>query len=1709
MSTNNIIPPDSLDLTSIAFIDSQVEHADYLLQMLQVDKVFLLDNQSSGIEQITQVLTQYTDLDSVHIFSHGSQGELQLGNSRFSQTNLDDYQNQLERWQTAFSEAGDLLFYGCNLAVAGTTFVDQISQLTQADVAASNDLTGHASLGGDWDLEVVSGSIEATIALSQATQATYQGQLNIVFSDDFESNLGWNTNPNNNDTATTGQWEVANPEATALNGLAQQLGTTVSGSQALVTQAAAGSGLGSFDIDAGITSVRSPDIVLAENADYRLDLSYYLAHLDNANTDDFLRITLVGEQSSQVLLEERGDGSDRAAAWTSFNADISQFAGETIALLVEAQDGGTPSLVEAAIDDLVIRSIPEPAPPTNSNGDGLKAEYFNNQNFTDLQLTRTDTTVDFNWGDGAPDPTIGADTFSVRWTGQIEPRYSETYTFQTTTDDGVRLWVNNQLVIDQFVDQAPTNHTGTITLEAGQKYDIRLDYYENGGGAVAELYWSSSTQAFEIVPQSQLFSTTPDTQAPTATLTANTFNAEGSQSYDFTVTYTDPSGVDSSSLDNADILVTGPNGFSQTATLVSTDEPGDGSPRTATYRIISPNGGWDESDTGAYTVNLVANQVADTLGNSAAATFLGTFDVTVLPPGIVFSDDFESNRGWLTNPNNSDTATTGQWEVANPQATASGGGVVQQLGETVSGSQALVTQAAAGSGVGSFDIDAGITSVRSPDIVLAGNANYSLDLSYYFAHLGNANGDDFLRITLVGEQSSLVLLEERGDGSVRAAAWNSFNADISQFSGQTIALLVEAHDGGTPSLVEAAIDDLVIRANGPLPSTFALQNSETLFVNEAAGIATVTAIRTGAIQEQATVEYTLNELGENSATGDVDFTRPTFDGRPNTGQIVFAPGVAEVSFTIPIVNDSLSEGNETFAIGLQNPNGENTLGAPRTKLITIVDDDTPPTIALAQATLNVAESNGEATVTVQRSGNTDTAASVTYSVNDGTATFGQDYSGTTGGTLNFAVGQTAQTINISILEDILTEGNETFSIMLDSATNASLGEQLTTTVSILDNDLEMGDLTRTTAVTGLVEPTTLDWTPDGRYMLVAERGGVVKVVDNGVLQPTPLIDIADQVNGTRDRGLLGLAIHPEFSSNPYVYLLYTYDPPETAGRTGLGGPDGNGNRPSRLVRVTVNPDTMVADPNSLVILAGSNSTWEYTSSPTGNSTGDNSIAPSGIVNGTTITAPTSEIEAGTQDNDPDRPGIQNLNIRDYLATDSESHSIGDLEFGADGYLYLTNGDGTSYNFVDPRTVRVQDINNLSGKLLRIDPITGEGVATNPFYNGDGDSNQAKVFYSGLRNPFRFAFDPVTNLPVIGDVGWNSFEEVNTGPAGSNFGWPYIEGPNSTGGYSSLDAAIAFYNNGNRNNPGDTAAVLPLLPRSHGAPDNANAIMVGDFYNSNTLMFGDVNNGTLYAATLDDNRQVANVQVFDSGATFVVDMKMGPDGKLYGVNLVSGSILRWEPDTTPPLPPVPDLTASFNDFVDTSSLNLNGSAAATNGSLRLTPATNTQAGSAFINQALQVSDTTSFSTQFQFQISGGQGTNGADGFAFVLQNSGAGANAVGITGGDVGYGGIGNSLAIEFDTYQGPGDPTNNHISLLQNGNTSTALLNTNTDLDLNSGSILTSWIDYDGTTDTLSFYLSNSGVKPIAELFSYVLDLEDILGACSLCRLQCRYGWVN
>ncbi len=155
-----------------------------------------------------------------------------------------------------------------------------------------------------------------------------------------------------------------------------------------------------------------------------------------------------------------------------------------------------------------------PAAPAPGNGTGLRGDYYSGTALATLVTSRTDANVNFSWS-GSPATDVPADLFSVRWSGQVLPLYSQTYTFFTSSDDGVRVWVNGAEVINDWTNHASTEDSGTIALTAGKKYDIKVEYYESTGSAVAKLSWASTSQAKEVIPAHQLFPTATVIPAPT------------------------------------------------------------------------------------------------------------------------------------------------------------------------------------------------------------------------------------------------------------------------------------------------------------------------------------------------------------------------------------------------------------------------------------------------------------------------------------------------------------------------------------------------------------------------------------------------------------------------------------------------------------------------------------------------------------------------------------------------------------------------------------------------------------------------------------------------------------------------------------------------------------------------------------------------------------------------------------------------------------------------------------------------------------------------------------------------------------------------------------------------------------------------------------------------------------------------------------------
>jgi carboxypeptidase T len=173
----------------------------------------------------------------------------------------------------------------------------------------------------------------------------------------------------------------------------------------------------------------------------------------------------------------------------------------------------------------------------------------------------------------------------------------------------------------------------------------------------------------------------------------------------------------------------------------------------------------------------------------------------------VYFDNFEAANGW-TAPATGDTATTGQWVRGNPAGTNSGG--VKQLDATVSGSNDLVTGAAAGTAAGDFDVDGGVTTITSGPIALTGFGSYTLNFSQYLAHGSNSSSADYLRVGVQVGTTTTWVWTRTGAAANLNGAWGSGSASLNQFAGQTVRLVVQAADASTASLVEAGVDDVRI-----------------------------------------------------------------------------------------------------------------------------------------------------------------------------------------------------------------------------------------------------------------------------------------------------------------------------------------------------------------------------------------------------------------------------------------------------------------------------------------------------------------------------------------------------------------------------------------------------------------------------------------------------------------------------------------------------------------------------------------------------------------------------------------------------------------------------------------------------------------------------------------------------------------------------------
>mgnify|MGYP000850458102 FL=1 len=385
---------------------------------------------------------------------------------------------------------------------------------------------------------------------------------------------------------------------------------------------------------------------------------------------------------------------------------------------------------------------------------------------------------------------------------------------------------------------------------------------------------------------------------------------------------------------------------------------------------------------------------------------------------------------------------------------------------------------------------------------------------------------------------------------------------------------------------------------------------------------------------------------------------------------------------------------------------------------------------------------------------------------------------------------------------------------------------------------------------GMNLPTSFALAPDGR-IFVAEKAGRVRVIKDGQLLETPFVDLTGEVNDSADRGLMGIAVHPRWPASPYIYVAYVYDPPEASGRNPSGA------RVSRVLRLTANPENLdVEQPGSGVVLLGANSTFAAIGNPD-----EGDAEPFSCRDG---------------DGQP---------LRDCIPTEGTAHTIDMLQFGPEGALYVSTGDGIVNSKGNSRAL---DINSLAGKILRIDAMSGEGLSINPFFDGDPGSNRSKVFALGLRNPFRFTIDPRNGRVLVGDVGNEKWEEINIAGPGANFGWPCYEGPYEAATYANCDALRA--------DPGQVTQAVYVY--EHTTQPQRGAAIGGDLYLRTAFpalyrgayFYHDFNGGVINFLTFRSNGSAVNNE-FASNAPGIVQMTTARDGSMYLLSIILGGLYR--------------------------------------------------------------------------------------------------------------------------------------------------------------------------------------------------------------------------
>ncbi|MEH2084533.1 MAG: Calx-beta domain-containing protein [Nostoc sp.] len=997
---------------NIFFIDPKViDYQNLLASIVLGSEVVILDANRDGLAQITEFIAkrESNSVQSIHIVSHGSVGSLQLGSINFNLSNLDSYKNQLQKWASALTDQADILLYGCDVASGeGTKFVQQISRITGADVAASNDKTGSAALGGDWDLEVKTGKIEASLAFKPEVIQAYQSILPASFSGIYSQNF--------NTLAASG------------TSIAWTNDSTISGWYSTRTNYNAGSGTNNAGAlySFGTTTDRALGSVASANT----GTIYYGLRLQNNTGSSItkLQVSYTGEQwrnggniSQQQLKFSYQTGSTLTSlttgTWTPVtsldftgpiaNATTGAVNGNQIANRVvitpvtitlatpiangeeiilrweDIDDGGNDHGL--AIDDVSVKVDGTTYIVTNTNDSGagsLRQAIINANNDPGIETILFDTTGIF--GDATPDTiTLTSGELNV----------TEGVIIQGTRANKLTISGNNTSRV--FYATASLSIDG-LKITGGNAGN------SNGGGiySTSSVTVSNSTISGNTTNSygGGIYSTS-SVIVSDSSISGNTANSNGGGIYSSSATVSDSS-------ISGNIANLGGGIYSSNATVSNS---------TLSGNTANSNGGGIFSSTSVTISN-------STISSNTAKTHGG---------GIYSSNATVSNSTIFSNIADSDNNGQGD-----------GGGIYKSSG-TASISNSIIAG----------NIDPGNQGADVFGNNFNGNA-YNLIGKI----AGKSSGTLGTSTDIINPNPGLKPLGDYGGSTqTHALYFNSpaRNAGDPVYSGG----LTTDQRGTDFNRIESGRIDI-----GAFEYVLPKVNfgAATYNTTEDSTATTVTISVTLNASPETAVTVPIVVKSNSTAISGNDYTFS-----PTT--ISFTAGATGSNLTklitFTINPDDLPENAETVVLNFGTLTGAD-LGTITETTLNIAANDSIQ-YGISTATSNLTEGNGGTqaiTFTVTRSGGIGVASTVNYAFN-GAAIFGSDYNNiqVTGGgtaasgTLSFAVGETTKTITADVLGDNTFELNEDITVILSNPnlTTAPANSTITNslaTVNIINDD---------------------------------------------------------------------------------------------------------------------------------------------------------------------------------------------------------------------------------------------------------------------------------------------------------------------------------------------------------------------------------------------------------------------------------------------------------------------------------------------------------------------------------------------------------------------------------------------------------------------------------------------------------------------------------